>query len=146
MLLLTSTQFRATAESCRVKGALTQAQSAKGRTQAWICKNLSFYSCFYHASYPLFCKFSEEMRSLLMKQFYIFDEKCFKNTCKECSSSTLGECEGWWKYTKNLTSFVFELLLKFSSVQENPLNWKLAYITMIIFKKNTIIWPLFDLK
>ena len=47
-----------------------------------------------------------------MKQFYIFGERnVLKTHAKNSPSSTLGECEGSWKYTKNLT-FVFELLFK----------------------------------
>lgn len=85
-------QSRATAESCRAKG-LIQVQSAKGLTQVQSAK-----WSFTPASIMLVILYfvnSEEMRSLLMKQFYIFGERnVLKTHAKNSPSSTLGECEG----------------------------------------------------
>lgn len=60
------------------------------------------------------------MESLSMKQLHIFGEiNVFKTHAKNSPSSTL------LLYFTLLLSLSF--FLKFSSVQENPSNWKLVY-------------------
>lgn len=74
---------------------------------------------------------SEEMGSLLMKQLHIFGERnALKHMQRTVRAVLLVNVKADGNTPKTLL-FSLSFFLKFSSVQENPLNWKLAYITTI---------------
>lgn len=76
-----------------------------------------------------------------MKQLHIFGERnVLKTHAKNSPSITVGECKGWWKYTKNLT-FVFELLFKIFICAGKPIELEVSihYNSKWYFKSTIIV-------
>lgn len=71
------------------------------------------------------------MESLLMKQLYIFGERnVLKHMQRTVQVVLLVNVKADGNTPKTLL-LSLSFFLKFSSVQENPSNWKLVYITTV---------------